>query len=421
MGRVCILVCHRLEIVVILKTPMLLLAVAVLVSGSGNAEEPLPTPGSSQVDSLERSRSALGPAEGFYGSTAGDRGSTYGDSLERSRSALGPAEGSYEGSKFTEVWRQVSQTPYTPANRPTRGLSDLVKEIIARNSAGDGKSPREKEARNAELVKRADQTLNDRADYYEEDFTKLVHANGICLKGTWNIDHANPYSGYFAQGKTGLMIARASVAMFNTEKHQTRGFGLAGKIYPAADEAVAGGRNLKTANFFTVHDLGGERNVLFSEVALTNQPPASFNLTVLRFLGYVMQVAKVFKAADLDNGNVDPKPGVRQLYEIAELGLDDAQAREAITPTCMRLKVRAGQTHDKSDFRDELNVAAYADGKLILDIYADSPDPETECGALSAADWSDKQVGYIEFTESVASEGCDKHLHFHHPKWKKAS
>ncbi len=324
----------------------------------------------------------------------------------------------YEGSKFTEVWRKISATPYTPENRPTRGLNDLVQEIIARDVALTGDAPKAKEARNAELRKRADQTLNDRTDYYDEDFTKLVHANGICLKGTWNIDQANPYSGYFEQGKTGLLIARASVAMFDTNKNKNRGFGLAGKIYPASDDAVAGERSLKTANFFTVHDLGGERNVLFTAVSFTNQPPTAFNFALLRFLFYIMELAKDFKAADAENGNVDPDPGVRQLFEISELGLDEMQAREAITPTCMRIKARAGQANDKSDFRDELNLSDYAGGKLTFDIYADSPVPKLECGALSETDWLGKKIGYIEFTASAASSTCDKRLHFHHPKWR---
>lgn len=324
----------------------------------------------------------------------------------------------YEGSKFTEVWRKVSETPYGPEDRPTRGLNDLVREIVARDAAQPGTAPRAQTARNAELRKRADETLNDRTDYYDEDFTKLVHANGICLKGTWNIDEPNPYSGYFEQGKTGLLIARASVAMFDTRKSQYRGFGLAGKIYPASDEALEGERNLRTANFFTVHDLGGERHVLFTDVSFTNQPPASFNFSLLHSLFYIMQVAKAFKAADAENGNQNPDPGVRQLFEVSELGLDEAQVYEAVTPRCMRIEARAGQGNDRSDFRDELDLSRYKDGKLVLDIYADSPTSALECGALSEADWFGKRIGYIEFTESAASSNCDKRLHFHHPKWK---
>ena len=324
----------------------------------------------------------------------------------------------YEGSKFVEVWQKVSQTPYRPENRPTRGLRDLVNEVVEREFALTGEAPKATEARNAELAKRANQTLNDRADYYEADFTKLVHANGICLQGSWNMTHANPYTGYFEQGKAGLIIARASVAMFDTKKKQNRGFGLAGKIYPAPDEISAGERSLKTANFFTVNDLGGERNVLFTEVSFTNEPPTSFNFTILGFLGYVMQVAKTFKAADAQNGNSKPNAGVRQLYEISELGLSEDKTISAITPRCMRIRARPGQRNDRSDFRDELDLADYAEGKLIFDVFADSPDSKIACGKVAEDAWTGKKIGYIEFTQSAASNSCDKRLHFHHPKWK---
>lgn len=324
----------------------------------------------------------------------------------------------YEGSNFTAVWQKISADPYTLENRPTRGLSDLVKEVVTRGLAQTGETPNATSARNAELVARANQTLNDQADYYEDSFTKLVHANGICLKGSWNITNPNPYTGYFEQGESGLMIARASVALFDVEKHQNRGFGLAGKIYPASNETMAGTRKLETANFFTVHDLGGERDVLFTDVSFTNEPPITFNLTVLHYLGYVWQVMKAFGNADANNGNIEPAPGVRQLYEISELGLNKDQASKAITPRCLRVMAQPGQSNDKSDFRDELKLSDYTDGELILDIYADSPVSDTACGELSADDWVGKKIGYIEFTESAASKGCDSHLHFHHPKWK---
>ena len=324
----------------------------------------------------------------------------------------------YAGSNFTEVWQKISAEPYPDEGRPSRGLSELVKEVVARGLAQTGEAQNATSARNAELVERANRTLNDQADYYQDSFTKLVHANGICLRGSWNITTPNPYSGYFEQGKSGLIIARASVALFNIEKHQNRGFGLAGKIYPAASETIAGTRHLETANFFTVHDLGGERNVLFTDVSFTNQPPITFNLTVLHYLGYAWQVMKAFGNADADTGNPDPAPGIRQLYEISELGLNEDQASKAITPRCLRLMARTGQSNDKSDFRDELNLADYPNGKLMLDVYADSPEPDNACGDLSNDDWTGKKIGYIEFTESVASVGCDSHLHFHHPKWK---
>jgi hypothetical protein len=29
-----------------------------------------------------------------------------------------------------------------------------------------------------------------------------------------------------------------------------------------------------------------------------------------------------------------------------------------------------------------------------------------------------ERIGYLEFTESVASDSCDHRIHFHHPKFR---
>jgi hypothetical protein len=98
-------------------------------------------------------------------------------------------------------------------------------------------------------------------------------------------------------------------------------------------------------------------------VSLTNQPLTTFNFTLLRFLCYVLKVANVFKTADVQNGSAAPDPGVRQLYKISKLGLGDEETVEAITPRCIRIKARPGQHNDRSDFRDELDIAGYENGK----------------------------------------------------------
>ncbi|HEX4939986.1 MAG TPA: hypothetical protein VFX11_15005, partial [Candidatus Kapabacteria bacterium] len=97
------------------------------------------------------------------------------------------------------------------------------------------------------LTRDAQRTVSDTADYYPR-LEKRVHSNGICFKGTWTITEQTPYSGYFKQGATGLLIARASTALSETRRGQPRAFGFAGKIFPTLNPAAT----TETANFFLV-------------------------------------------------------------------------------------------------------------------------------------------------------------------------
>ena len=106
-----------------------------------------------------------------------------------------------------------------------------------------------------------------------------------------------------------------------------------------------------------------------------------------------------------------PPPNIRQLYEISELGMDDPSL--AITPEWMKIKARDGQEKILAfDFRDELNLNNYPDGKLYFDIYVTSTN-----STMQVKEWL--KIGYIKFDDSTVSESCDHCLHFHHPKYKK--
>lgn len=65
---------------------------------------------------------------------------------------------------------------------------------------------------------------------------------------------------------------------------------------------------------------------------------------------------------------------------------------------------------DKEDFRDELDVAHYPNG-IVFDIYvSDVTHKSNEDG------W--KRIGLIHLDDSMVSYGCDRRLHFAHPKLK---
>jgi len=287
----------------------------------------------------------------------------------------------YTGSRFNDVWSQVKSDPYSklPYNKVT--FKSLLK--------GRGK-------------RAANRTISNRADLLPhfnklDRPNKLAHPNGICLKGLWTITQANPYGGFFRKGSEALFLARASVAMSETEKGHYRAFGFAGKLFPTLD----GEEIVKTANFFTVDDLGGTKAEHFTDVTLLNAPPITPNWTMFGSILYIMKLAGAFKAAD-------SHATIRQVYEISELGEDDPTAVR--TPKWMAIRAQEGQTVDKADFRDELNLIN-REGNLIFDIMVAS-----EEDAEGNKNW--QTIGMIKIDETVASKSGDQKLHFHHPKWK---
>ena len=241
------------------------------------------------------------------------------------------------------------------------------------------------------ILKNAKRTLEERSDILPY-FDKLAHPNGICLKGIWKIHSQNPYSGYFRNSSEALIIARASSAMSKTRRGEIRAFGLAGKIFPTTNPTQS--NNEPTANFFLIDDLGGTNAQHYTDVILTNEPTVTTTSEVLKNLLYALKVARTF-------ANADSHSGIRQLYEISELGEKDKH--KIITPKWMRVTAQKGQTVDAEDFRDELKI----DKKpLIFDISVASQERE----------W--KTIGTITFDSSIVSTSCDHRLHFHHPPWR---
>lgn len=254
----------------------------------------------------------------------------------------------------------------------------------------------------SKLAQSASRTINDRNDILPR-FEKLVHASGVCLLGTWEITSKTQYTGYFKTGAKGIIIARASSALSNTEAGEKRSLGLAGKIYPTTD--FYHNDKLPTANFFTIDDLGGTKINQFSKTALTNEPEVSIGLSSVFLIRMAAFVAKVFNKAD-------ENPNIRQLWQISSL----SELNEAEVKTPMWMRLRADESSKKLwalDFRDEFTKNIEENGVMIFNIEV--------AGDLEKA-WNQpqnfKQIGQIKFTKDMASENCDHRLHFNHPKFR---
>lgn len=218
-------------------------------------------------------------------------------------------------------------------------------------------------------------------------FDKLIHANGIALAGVWEITEPSSYTGYFATGSRGLVIARASVAGLTVGPGTPRAFGIAGKIFPTMqpDEHVY------PANFVTVSHLSGSWARHIIDIVMTNAPSIGLD----PFPNFVNRV--IFRL-------VDTRPGYRQLHPISTLCVP--LGAPIATPDLMMLKVAPDTPRILArDFRDELRVAKYPDGKLVYQIFVRD---------FNERAW--KQLGTLTFTSDVVSESSDKRLHFWIPR-----
>ena len=281
-------------------------------------------------------------------------------------------------NSFNTIWSEVISDPLSTLPQESisfRKLFTFSKNIILAN---------------------AKRTLTQRADILEP-FEKLAHPNGVCLKGVWQINRENPYSGHFKNGTTALIIARASSAMSKTKRGEIRAFGMAGKLFLSKDKNQI--TQEPTANFFLIDDLGGTDAIHYTDVTLTNEPAVSTTSEVLKNILYAVKVSRAFS-------NADKNPTIRQLYEVSEIG--EVDKRDSITPKWMAIRAKKGQTVDAKDFRNEFLLKNGK--KIIFEISVASREIQGK------KDW--KRIGSIIFDESVVSKSCDHRLHFHHPKWR---
>jgi hypothetical protein len=163
-------------------------------------------------------------------------------------------------------------------------------------------------------------------------------------------------------------------------------------------------KRVKTADFFAIDVFAGTKAPHFTDVELTNDVPTGFNIdTIFNFASGLVAVL-TFRRADGNNN-------FRQLYPISELGLPEGAT--AVTPRWIMVRAWPGSgKSEKADFRDELMVENYANKTLRFEIWV--------ANALLPSGKRDvKQIGYIDLTESVASESCDHRLSFHHPRLRK--
>ncbi len=247
-------------------------------------------------------------------------------------------------------------------------------------------------------------------------FRRLLHANGICMTGLWEVTEETPYTGYFRKGSRGLMIVRYSTCCTETRRGNTRSLSMIGRIYPTTDPNHP--EPLPTASFITQEDIGGEDTPNINQAKLRNAPNTTATkrgsgMPILLLTGIVLNIA-------------EKKPTIRQVYQIAELGKPPGEPTRA--PEFMQLTVAPGQPvipGDDLDFRDEIMAHLYDPGdptpkrKLVFDV--ETSDTGTTHGPpikerRDITNW--KKIGTMTFDAAVASFNGDHVFHVNHPAWR---
>lgn len=303
----------------------------------------------------------------------------------------------YFGSTFNEVWSEVGADAYRQLPQYKVSYESLTRGAFEHAANG---------------------TLDDRNDF-RPTRQKLVHPNGVCMAGVWEIGPTSPYSGYFDRGRRGLVVARASASMDATRRGVHRAFGLAIKLFPTLDPNAP----VYTSNLFTVDNIQGRMVNQFTETALLNDIP-DFNWVSLYRLISKLQFLVTFqdKSRVADFGN---DPLIRRTVEFARAGITrehsslsdesslpryaDAPSDLIREPKWIKLQALANQNSTQADFRNEVIDLVRRNGHLTYGIsVANEKDKDGE------QIW--QRIGSVRFTRAIASVTCDKRLHFHHPR-----
>jgi hypothetical protein len=319
-------------------------------------------------------------------------------------------------SRFREVRDAVFANPYQPVwgangNAPFERFAVTLRPLLQGLLPG-GKSWQFLAA--AKRVLASDSALRWGPD--RKGFRRLLHTNGICMTGVWEVTEETLYTGYFRKGSRGLIVARYSTCCTETRRGNTRSLAMIGRIYPTLDPDHA--EPLPTASFVTQEDIGGEDTLNINDAKLLNAPNTTVTrrgsgMPILLLTGMVLNLA-------------EKQPTIRQVYPIAELGKAPGEPTRA--PEFLRLTMAPGQPvipGEKLDFRDEILAHLYDRGdpvpkrKLVFTV--ETSDTGTTHGPpfkqrRDITNW--KQIGTMTFDAAVVSFNGDRVFHVNHPAWR---
>ena len=264
-----------------------------------------------------------------------------------------------------------------------------------------------------QLATRTEQTLNQDVDYYDR-LDKLVHSNGICMAGTWEMTEdvknsdGQSYTGMFAKEAKSLFIGRLSVALSDTKQGEYQAFGMAGKIF-GTDKANA---NVTTENFFVAEVLTGAKRDSVYDAPMTNNPKVGFRFNVIS-LG--LKIGPIFRKADKE-ATMRPVDGIAAMGINADNKANGNKGKAGVvSPKYMMIAPVKPVNYVITpgiDFRNEFALTPEEKAKGItrdFEVYvSDTANKPEDSG------W--QHIGHIKADKTAVSYGCDRQLHFAHPK-----
>lgn len=322
----------------------------------------------------------------------------------------------YKGSRFAEVRDAIFSNPYQEVwgrdGAAPLPVYEVTLSSVLRGILSFGKRYL--------FLKAVERTVDSHADLRwgadGKGFRRLLHPNGVCLTGRWEITEETGYSGYFRKGSEALAVGRYSTCCTETRRGHTRSLALVCKLFPTADENHD--QPLRTASFFTQQDIAGEHTDYINDAELRSAPDVhawrrGIGVPILLITGVVFQ-------------RVDREPAQRQLYQIAELGKPDGEPTRS--PAYMRLLVAPGQPRiagDALDFRDEVMAQIFDRGdaapKRALAFNIEVTDEGAAHGPgisrhVTFGNW--RRIGRLTFDNAVVSYNGDFVIHYNHPTWR---
>jgi len=322
----------------------------------------------------------------------------------------------YSGSRFRDVVDSLFANPYQKVwgrqGEPRLPVQEQTIKSVFGGLITIGRPPRFEHA----SARAVDSAADLRWGPDRKGFTRFLHPTGVCLVGRWQITEESPYSGYFRQGSAALVVARYSSGGGGNLRGRIRSLALVGKLFPTTDPDHP--TPLRTANFITQQDIGGELTESINVAELRNAP----NVTVFRrgpAGTLLIKVASVFR-------RVDQQPTIRQVYPIAELGKPAGEPTRA--PMFMRLLVAPEQpviAGDELDVRDEVMAQIFDRGDpvprrtltFLIEVTDDGKTRGTPFRVRRTFEnW--RRIGTMVFDNAVVSYNGDCVIHFTHPTWR---
>jgi hypothetical protein len=323
---------------------------------------------------------------------------------------------SYSGSRFSEVREALFANPYQKVwggpGEPPLPIYDVNLLGVLRGVLAFGPPYFFRQA----VARAVDSKADLRWGTDRKGFRRIIHPNGICLTGLWEISEESPYSGYFRKGSKALAVGRYSTCCKETRRGRKRSLSLVGKLFPTTDPDHS--EALQTASLITQQDLGGDRSAYINDADLRNAPDTT---SWRRGFGVPILLVEAILF-----GRTDEEPTQRQLYQIAELGKPDDESTRA--PAFMRLLVDRDQPRipgEALDFRDQIMAQIYDRGdpapKRALTFHIEVTDEGSTHGPSffqrrRFGDW--RRIGKLVFHAAVASYNGDFVIHFNHPTWR---